>query len=205
VNKPLAGVVSRGHELLAEVVGPGDLVVDLTAGNGYDTLCLARLAGADGQIIAFDIQPEAIESTRQRLAAAGFSPRLHEGGERPLPRRGGIDLLAAGHELLAEYLPAAPRAVVANLGYLPGGDPRIRTSAEPTLRALQQASRLLAKGGRLVVVVYTGHPGGEEEGAAVSRFFAELDQGSFQVIRFQVLNRTQAPYLLAAEKMPGST
>ena len=39
-----------------EFVKPGDTVVDATAGNGGDTLWLARAVGAHGKIYAFDKQ-----------------------------------------------------------------------------------------------------------------------------------------------------
>jgi len=203
VTGSLTRIVSWGHELLAEVVCPGDLAVDLTAGNGHDTLFLARLVAASGQVVAFDVQATALENTCRRLQEAGCQPRLHTGAEAPLTRQAGIDLVAAGHERLAEYLPAAPRAVVANLGYLPGGDPRLITRSESTLPALDQASRLLAAGGRLAVAVYLGHPGGQEEGDAVCRFFAELDEGIFQVLQMKVMNRPQAPFLVVAERTAG--
>ena len=38
-------------------------------GNGHDTLFLAKLAK---QVYAFDIQEQAVEKTRQRLAEAGL-------------------------------------------------------------------------------------------------------------------------------------
>jgi SAM-dependent methyltransferase len=203
VNKSLVRVVSWGHELLAEVVAPGDLAVDLTAGNGCDTLVLARLVGGTGQVVAFDVQPAALENSDKRLREAGFEPRLCNGGEGPLPRQAGVDLVAAGHERLEEFLPGSARVVVANLGYLPGGDTRLITRTGSTLKALEQASRLLAVGGRMAVVVYGGHPGGAEESAAVEQFFAKLDECCFQVLQIKVVNRFQAPYLLVAEKIRG--
>ena len=53
------------HAFLAEVVTKEDIVVDATMGNGHDTLFLAKLAK---QVYAFDIQEQAVEKTRQRLA-----------------------------------------------------------------------------------------------------------------------------------------
>ena len=200
MNKPLGRVVSWGHELLAEITNPGELAVDLTAGNGFDTLVLARLVGEAGQVVAFDIQSAALENTRQRLLTEGFAPRIHASSRHPLQRLAGIDLVADGHEHVQEYLPGAPQAIVANLGYLPGGDRQLTTRSESTLRALKQSLQQLAVGGRLAVAVYVGHPGGEAEGEAVSRFFAELDERCFQVLQLKIPNRLNAPFLLAAEK-----
>ena len=201
MSRALTRIVSWGHDLLSEVLSAGDLAVDLTAGNGYDALFLARLVGGAGQVVAFDNQPEALEKTCQRLQAAGYSPRWRGGEPIRLPRERGIDLVLSGHEQLAEYLSAPPRVVVANLGYLPGGDPRFVTRSDSTVQALSQAGQLLSGGGRMAVVVYPGHPGGTEEGQAVSEFFATLDKNCFQVLQLTVLNSSQAPFLLAAEKI----
>ena len=43
------------------------LCIDATCGNGGDTAFLCRLAGPEGRVLGFDIQPEAITSTRARL------------------------------------------------------------------------------------------------------------------------------------------
>ena len=51
-----------GHALAA-------LAVDATAGNGWDTVELARLVTGEssGRVVAFDVQPAAIASTSARL------------------------------------------------------------------------------------------------------------------------------------------
>ncbi|OQY24044.1 MAG: hypothetical protein B6I37_04115 [Desulfobacteraceae bacterium 4572_35.2] len=51
-------VINWAHKLLAEVINPGDFVIDLTAGRGHDTLWLAQQVDAihRGQVVAFDVQ-----------------------------------------------------------------------------------------------------------------------------------------------------
>ena len=61
--------LQMAHAFLTEVVSKEDTVVDATMGNGHDTLFLAQLAR---QVYAFDIQEQAVEKTRQRLAEAGL-------------------------------------------------------------------------------------------------------------------------------------
>lgn len=196
----LTRVVSWGHELLAETIREGQLAVDLTAGNGYDALMLYRLVGQSGQVVAFDIQAQALESTRQRLEDDGAVVRMWTGGSQPVPALPGIDLIKAGHENLRSYLPGKVHGIIANLGYFPSGDRQVITLPETTLSALEQACEVLVPGGRLAVVVYPGHPGGREEGAAVDGYFAALKEGDFQVLQLKVTNRPDAPYLLVAEK-----
>lgn len=196
----LTRVVSWGHELLAEKIKKGQLTVDLTAGNGYDTLTLSRLVGETGQVIAFDIQSAALQSTQQRLQENGVVVRMWQGKEAPVPASPGVDLIEMGHEQLQRYLPGAPQGIVANLGYFPGGNRQIITLPQTTFTALAQACEVLAPGGRLVVVVYPGHPGGREEGVVVEDFFANLPDHDFQVLQLKVVNRPNAPFLFVAEK-----
>ncbi len=200
MTRPLTRVVDWGHEYLSEVVHSGDLVVDLTAGTGQDTLALYKMVGSTGQIVAFDIQSQALLATSERLLVAGAQVRLQQQDIHPILREPGVDLLQLSHAQVESVLPAAPKAIIANLGYLPGGDKRLTTLPESTLLALERSCALLAVGGRLAVVVYPGHPGGAEEGAAVTKFCSELDNLKFQVLLMQVCNRPHAPFLFMLEK-----
>ncbi|NLP30485.1 MAG: rRNA methyltransferase, partial [Clostridiales bacterium] len=46
-------------KILSEYVSEGDIVVDATAGNGNDTLALAKLVKKTGKVYSFDVQDEA--------------------------------------------------------------------------------------------------------------------------------------------------
>jgi len=196
----LTHVVQWGQDLLAEVVQSGDLAVDLTAGNGQDTLFLYQLVGSTGQVVAFDIQSQALLTTSERLVASGAQVRLQQQDILPLQGEPGIDLVQMSHTELARVVPAAPKGIIANLGYLPGGQQELVTQPESTVLALEQSCSLLAAGGRLAVVVYPGHPGGAEEGTAVTDYFTELHGSDFQVLQMRVNNRPQAPFLFVVEK-----
>lgn len=197
----LSRIVPWSHELLAEVVSPGDLAVDLTAGRGQDTLALWRMVGEQGQVIAFDLQPDALIQTQQRLSVSGATVRMADQANQPLlTNQPGVDLLHCCHSRYAGVVINAPTAIIANLGYLPGGKQQMITRSETTLAALQQALDGLAVGGRMAVVVYPGHAGGAEEAFCVERFFAALDSNNYDVLRIQLPNRIQAPGLLVAEK-----
>lgn len=60
------------QDILKNVVEKGDTVVDATCGNGYDTVFLARLVGEEGKVYAFDVQSQAIETTKDRLRENGL-------------------------------------------------------------------------------------------------------------------------------------
>lgn len=153
-------LTERVHARLAAHLGAGDRVVDATAGNGHDTLFLARQVGARGQVWAFDVQAPALAATRERLQAAGLTDRVR--------------LIHAGHQSMARHLPPAAlgqlRAVMFNLGYLPGGDHALTTRPETTLAALQAAWDALAPGGVISLMIYRGHPGGAAEFEAVANW-----------------------------------
>lgn len=152
----------EAHEVVAGVVKPGETVVDATAGNGHDTLFLTGLVGEAGKVAAFDVQEAAIEATRRRLEAAGMAERA--------------TLWCESHTRIAERVGPGVAAVMFNLGYLPGGDHAMITRTGETLRALEVAVELLRPGGLVTVVCYPGHPGGDQEAAAV-RAWAEARGG----------------------------
>ena len=188
----LRGAVALSHFFLRERVKAGDTVVDATCGNGHDTLLLARLVGETGKVWAFDVQAEALAGTRSLLSKAGCLEQA--------------ELVAAGHERLAEFVREPLRAVVFNLGYLPGGDKSCVTRPENTVAALQQAIDLLLPDGIITVCLYTGHPGGAEEGEAVENWAATLASEEFNVWRSRQMNRpATAPYLVLVEKGGRST
>lgn len=86
----LSPILPFAHQLLRSRLQAGDAALDGTAGNGHDTLLLAECVGETGRVWAFDVQQQALDATRARLAAAGVAER--------------VTLIAAGHETLADYV-----------------------------------------------------------------------------------------------------
>ena len=199
-SRPLTRIVGWAQDLAAEVLAPGTLAVDLTAGGGRDTLFLWQQVAPTGRVVSFDIQPAALAETASRLRQAGapVHPSLVAGGS--VGAAPGIYPANACHSRLEALLSAAPRVILANLGFHPGGDRALITLPETTLAALQAAGGLLAPGGRLLVTVYPGHTGGEVEAAAVETWFAALSPREWHALHLRVANRQQAPFLLLAEK-----
>ena len=185
--------VDWSHWLLENRVRAGDWVVDATAGNGHDTLFLARLAGPQGRVFAFDVQEAALASTRARLLEAGALDTC--------------TLIHAGHQHLAEHLPAEARgrlaAVMFNLGWLPGADKQCITHTASTLQAVALALEWLRPGGLLTIVVYPGHAGGEEESQAVSAWASALPSHSHEVRHMRSANRKgRSPECWAIRQRP---
>ena len=112
-----------------------------------------------------------------------------------------MELIAASHADLADYVREPLDAAMFNFGYLPGGDKTVTTKADSSVRVMQTAAALLAEGGLLTAVVYSGHPAGRAEAAAIEQWAAALPQEQYQVLNYRFTNqRNHPPQLLAIEK-----
>lgn len=178
-------LVHKAHEAIRAVLRPGDTAVDATVGNGHDTCFLAELVGPAGRVYGFDIQSGAIDSAQARLAASGLERQ--------------VTLKQESHARMEQTVrgcaPGCVKAVMFNLGYLPGSDKRVITASDSTLSALEQSLGLLARGGRISVLAYTGHPGGREEAEAVKAWAATMERALWEVA-VDVPERPGAPELI---------
>lgn len=182
----LPNVLEVARRLIRERVSNAETVVDATMGNGNDTLFLAELVGHEGKVIAYDIQTEAAEKTKARLERYGVLQQ--------------VEMHLVSHEEIREI--AEPvGAIMFNLGYLPGGNKKVTTHAESTIRAIEAGLSILRSGGIMTIVVYWGHDAGRIEKEAVENHCMNLDQSEFLVLKYQYINQqNQAPFLLAIEK-----
>ena len=166
---------------------PGDVAVDCTMGNGNDTAFLSETVGPEGRVYAFDIQEAAVESTRAHLVSLGCPENY--------------TLIHASHHLIREYVREAPKAVMFNLGYLPGsGKKQVTTMRETTMEAARGAVELLANDGILLVAVYPGHEEGRLEGEMLAEYFATLDRRLICCSCFRIVNSPTSPYFFIVEK-----
>ena len=174
--------------MLRPSIREGDVVVDATAGNGYDTLFLAECVGARGRVLAFDVQEAALVSARTRVAAAGCD--------------GWVEFHHESHGGLGKYAEEGTvAAVMFNLGYLPGEDHEVTTVADETLAALEVAARVMKSGGMLSVVCYPGHEAGAVEAEAVETWMTGLAAHGWRVAKYGAVGtRRLAPFLLAGVK-----
>ena len=124
------------------------LCIDATCGNGGDTAFLCRLIAPEGRVLGFDIQPEAIASTRQNLARKGLAAELH----------------CDSHANLLQYVqPGTVDAVMFNFGWLPGADHGVFSHAQSSIPALEAALEALRPGGVLSAILYSGKVIGSDE------------------------------------------
>lgn len=191
------------HQAVADTLHRLDsplLVVDATAGNGHDTVFLARCVGAAGYVLACDIQEQALCRCGERLAQAGLAARVR--------------LIHGGHEHLGRYLdetfPARlslsgqhVAAAMFNLGWLPGGNKQLITCPETTLAALSALLPRIIPGGILALHLYLGHPGGAAEAEAVQQRVAELSPRQWLVIESRLVQRKRGEILLLVYRHEG--
>ena len=158
-------LTALAQQSVGAVLEPGALAIDATVGNGHDTLFLATRVAPSGRVAGFDIQPQALQTTRTRLEQDGLADR--------------VTLYPCGHQFMFDRVPADWRgrvsAVMFNLGYLPGADKRLVTRTVTTLPALRQALAVLRRGGLLSLMVYRGHAGADEEACAIAEWVSGLD------------------------------
>ena len=175
--------LEMAHDFLAQVITQEDIVVDATMGNGHDTLFLAKLAK---QVYAFDIQKQALEKTSQRLQEAGLT---------------NAELILQGHETVDQFVREV-KAAIFNLGYLPSADKSIITQPQTTLEALEKLCQMLIKGGRIAIMIYYGHEGGDIERDAVLDFVSQLPQQEYTATIHRTLNQiNNPPFLVMIEKL----
>lgn len=189
----LSGILPFARELLSKTVSEGSVVVDATAGNGHDTIFLAKLVGKTGKVYSFDIQERAIHSTQSKISEADVE--------------GQVKLLHDSHDMLEDYLDAEDRkniqGAIFNLGYLPGTDTdkTIVTNAKTTIKAVQQLTDNLVREGIIVLVVYHGHEKGQREKEELLPFVRSLPQETFHVLEYRFTNqRNNPPFIIAIEK-----
>lgn len=156
-DRRIRPLTALAQDAVRAVVQPGDVVIDATVGNGFDTCFLAESVGPTGHVIGFDTQHCAIEATTNRLAAHQFC---------------NVELRHESHEKIAAVAQATVSAVMFNLGFLPRSDHTIVTQPESSTAAIAAAVSALKPGGVMTVLSYRGHDGGEEEYRAVDRLLS---------------------------------
>lgn len=172
---------------MLEHIGEGDTVVDFTMGNGGDTLFLSKTVGESGKVFAFDIQEEAISSTREHLISNG-APENYE-------------LICASHHRVKEFVEGPIKGGMFNLGYLPrSGRKSVTTMRTTTMPAVEAAIDLLSPDGVLIIAIYPGHEEGALEGDMLREYFSTLSRFRICASEFRILNSPTSPYFFLVEK-----
>jgi len=88
-DNPLRPLIHNPRKIFQGLVEEGMTVLDLGAGLGYFSIAMARLVGAEGRVIAVDIQDQMLRRLGRRAARKRLSERiaLHKAE----PTRIGVD------------------------------------------------------------------------------------------------------------------
>ncbi len=183
----MVDLIGLHKHFILEHLGKGDVAVDFTMGNGNDTLFLSRSVGDEGRVYAFDIQEEALESTRRHLE------------ENDAPQN--YTLICASHHRVKEFVKEPIKVGMFNLGYLPrSGRKALYTMRETTMPAVEAAIELLAPDGALIIAIYPGHEEGALEGDMLREYFKTLSRFKICASEFHILNSPTSPYFFLVEK-----
>ncbi|WDC85829.1 class I SAM-dependent methyltransferase [Caloramator sp. mosi_1] len=130
-------------------------------------------------VYAFEVQKSAIEK---------FNAILDEEGIK------NIKVIYDGHENMDIYIEEQVKAIMFNLGYLPGSDKTITTKSDTTLMAVQKGLKLLMPGGVMTIAAYVGHEEGQREAEDLLKFISEIDSKQFSIMKIDFINRRNAPF-----------
>lgn len=131
------------HEFLINNLNNGANICDLTCGNGNDTLFCAQHFKT---VIAFDIQEEAIMSSKEKCKDYK-----------------NIVFINQSHEHIDHYIYQNCDAFIFNGGYLPKSESNIITQTKSSITAFEKSINLLNPNGYLLLSFYRKHEGGQEE------------------------------------------
>lgn len=178
---PFSSHLELAERYWSEIITSNSFVVDMTAGNGHDTLKLAQKNPA--RLVAIDIQSSSIEKTKEKV--------------KDYP----AEVLIRDHSLYPDELDdESVTLAVYNLGYLPGGDKTITTLTNTTLISLNKMLDKLQKGGALSIMCYPGHEEGAIEQNAVLEWSSQLSKEKWMVVHTRFMNRKDSPSFLWVAK-----
>lgn len=166
-------IIPFAHELIKRGNTRG-IAVDMTAGNGRDTLFLTTLPFE--KIYSFDIQQDAIDQTKKLIK-----------DER-------VTFIKDSHANVTKYVDLFDVAIF-NLGYLPHGNPEIATTADTTIKAIKELFTIARTPNMIVIVVYQGHDEGKKERDAILDYVQSLPT-SVMVTKYEEVNKTDAPFVI---------
>lgn len=179
-RRPSFSALDIIQKVIREHVQEGDLCIDATAGRGNDTVFLSELVGPTGKVLAFDIQEDAVNSTRALLEEKGFSDRA--------------EVFLQSHSEMGSHAQAGTVSCITfNFGWLPKGDHNIFTRKETSIPAIEAGLELLADGGIMTLIIYYGRETGFEEKDALLSFFPTIDSSKYTVVEMPFVNRNNCP------------
>lgn len=172
-------ILTTVKEICQNTLKPTDIAVDMTIGNGNDTLFLATIV-KQGIIFGFDIQQEAIQNTTQLLDQNKIT---------------NYQLFLESHEQIdkrVSFYQGKIKLILFNLGYLPKANKTIMTNHVSTLNALVNSKKMLDKNGKILIVCYP-HEEGKLEALTIKDY---LQNQNIFYKEYHNTNNINAPFLI---------
>lgn len=177
-NRSILNMVKK---ICNENITNNDYVVDMTIGNGNDTLFLANISK---KVFGFDIQDVAIKNTQELLIENNVV---------------NYELFNVSHDkiniVLSKYKDRI-KLILFNLGYLPCGNKNITTNHKTTLDAVKNSFSMLSYDG-LILIVFYPHPEGKLEAEYVIKY---LNENNKYYKIYRNTSNEEAPYLVVISK-----
>ncbi|MBR5416429.1 MAG: methyltransferase domain-containing protein [Clostridiales bacterium] len=179
-RRPSFSALDIISKVIREHVKEGDLCIDATAGRGNDTAMLCELVGESGKVIAFDIQEDAVRSTKELLEKKGLSDRA--------------EVLLESHSEMGKHAEKGTVSCITfNCGWLPKGDHNIFTKKETSIPAIEAGLELLKDDGIMTLILYYGRETGFEEKDALLEYLPTIDSSKYTVVEMPFVNRSNCP------------
>lgn len=180
INNP----VKLSHYLIENRVENNIRACDMTAGNGKDSKFI--LDNKNPKILyAFDIQ----KLSQERC-------------EKLIGQRENFKFILDDHKNIEKYIEEKIDLFIYNLGFLPKGDKSITTNYKSVIQSLKSCLDLLNENGIILITFYPGHDEGKNEEKYVGEFLKNLDQKTFQVIKYNFYNQiNNPPFLISIRKV----
>ncbi len=174
----MINISQYSHDILSKFRN-ANISIDMTCGNGYDTLFLSQISKS---VFAFDIQDSAIEHTKKLLEENHVS---------------NAKVIKESHDLFDIYINDLIDLAIYNLGYLPKGNKDIKTQSDIVVKSLKKLVEQLNVNGLIVIVIYLHDL---DESIAIQDFVRTLDS-RFDVLKHKVLNKENCPYIIEINKV----
>lgn len=178
-NIPM-NAVAYVQSVIVPYIQNGNILVDLTCGNGQDTAFLCRNKKEMACVYGIDIQPCAIINTKERLIQEKLWNET-------------VHLYCADHSQVWSQLPDMIDICMMNLGYLPKGDHALHTKPHTTLEAIHRCIDHLSTKGILTICAYPGTDEGAKEQTLVEEELGKMDQKKVQISCWWPLNQIHHP------------
>ena len=173
-------ILNKVNQIMENNLKPNDKVIDMTIGNGNDTLFLSILVNK-GFVYGFDIQKKAINNTDKLLKDNNIN---------------NYKLINDSHENVDKYIKDKVSLVLFNLGYLPSGDKSITTKSKSTIMAIDKSLKLLNSKGIILIVIYK-HKEGLKEEQDIKEY---LKSNSIKYTEYHNTDDIKAPYLIEIKR-----